>query len=147
MDTSLCSVILFLSATGGGHLNHSIFWQNLAPVGKGGGELVEGELLNAINAQYGGVEKLQSALSAAAVGVQGSGWGWLGFDKTNNRLAVAATANQDPLQVTTGLIPLFGIDVWEHAYYLQVIPFVFCVVLDVVLKFMFTVFAVQERSP
>eukprot|EP00604_Paraphysomonas_vestita_P003492 CAMPEP_0174821374 /NCGR_PEP_ID=MMETSP1107-20130205/7236_1 /TAXON_ID=36770 /ORGANISM="Paraphysomonas vestita, Strain GFlagA" /LENGTH=89 /DNA_ID=CAMNT_0016038319 /DNA_START=448 /DNA_END=717 /DNA_ORIENTATION=- len=58
-------------------------------------------------------------MSAATVAVQGSGWGWLGYDKTNNRLAITTCANQDPLQATTGLVPLLGIDVWEHAYYLQ----------------------------
>jgi Fe-Mn family superoxide dismutase len=112
--------VITLRWLGGGHLNHSIFWKNLAPVGKGGGEIHDGDLLNAIKAQYGSLEALQTAMSAATVGVQGSGWGWLGYDKTNNRLAVTTTANQDPLQPTTGLIPLLGIDVWEHAYYLQV---------------------------
>ena len=51
--------------------------------------------------------------------VQGSGWGWLGYDKAAGRLAIATCANQDPLEATTGLVPLLGIDVWEHAYYLQ----------------------------
>ena len=63
---------------------------------------------------------LQTAISTSSVGVQGSGWGWLGYDKANSKLAVTTTANQDPLFATTGLIPLIGIDVWEHAYYLQV---------------------------
>ena len=89
-------------------------------MGKGGGVLEAGELLNAIKAQYGSLDALQSTLSAATVGVQGSGWGWLGYDKANKSLKVTTTANQDPLEATTGLIPLFGIDVWEHAYYLQV---------------------------
>jgi Fe-Mn family superoxide dismutase len=101
-------------------LNHSIFWKNLAPIGKGGGEIPNGELLKAIEAQYGSLEKLQEAISAASAGVQGSGWGWLGYDKVSKRLAVTTCANQDPLQATTGLVPLLGIDVWEHAYYLQV---------------------------
>ena len=64
------------------------------------------------------MEKLVEQLSASAVAVQGSGWAWLGFNKTDKRLQLAACANQDPLS-TTGLIPLLGIDVWEHAYYLQ----------------------------
>ena len=51
--------------------------------------------------------------------VQGSGWGWLGYNKASGKLAIAACPNQDPLEATTGLVPLFGIDVWEHAYYLQ----------------------------
>ena len=50
---------------------------------------------------------------------QGSGWGWLGYNKATSRLQIATCANQDPLEATTGLVPLFGIDVWEHAYYLQ----------------------------
>ena len=53
------------------------------------------------------------------VPIQGSGWGWLGYNKVAKRLEIAACANQDPLHATTGLVPLFGIDVWEHAYYLQ----------------------------
>ncbi len=101
------------------HLNHSIFWQNLIPASKGGGILGEGDLKKAIESQYGNLDGLKNAISAVSVGVQGSGWGWLGFDKVNNKLVVTSTANQDPLHATTGLIPLLGIDVWEHAYYLQ----------------------------
>ncbi|CAM9251756.1 unnamed protein product [Discosporangium mesarthrocarpum] len=104
---------------GGGHLNHSIFWQNLAPVGKGGGEMVPGTLSDMITSQYNSLDALKDRLTAASVGVQGSGWGWLGYDKVNKRLAVASCPNQDPLEATTGLVPLLGIDVWEHAYYLQ----------------------------
>lgn len=103
----------------GGHLNHSIFWQNLAPISKGGGDLPKGDLRTMIEAQYGSLEGLQTTLSAATVGVQGSGWGWLGFDKAQKKLVVTTTPNQDPLAPTTGLVPLLGIDVWEHAYYLQ----------------------------
>ena len=105
---------------GGGHLNHSIFWKNLISPKKGGGELKPGELKTLIETQFGSVDSLQTKLSAATVAVQGSGWGWLGYDKTSQKLVVATTSNQDPLEATTGLVPLFGIDVWEHAYYLQV---------------------------
>ncbi|XP_022241157.1 superoxide dismutase [Mn], mitochondrial-like isoform X2 [Limulus polyphemus] len=77
------------------------------------------DLMQLIKADFGSFENMKTQLSAAAVGVQGSGWAWLGFNGTTNRLQVATCANQDPLQATTGLIPLFGIDVWEHAYYLQ----------------------------
>nr|AQQ11199.1 mitochondrial manganese superoxide dismutase [Bursaphelenchus mucronatus]AQQ11200.1 mitochondrial manganese superoxide dismutase [Bursaphelenchus mucronatus]AQQ11202.1 mitochondrial manganese superoxide dismutase [Bursaphelenchus mucronatus] len=104
-----------LKFNGGGHINHSIFWTNLS---KDGGEPT-GELLAQIKRDFGSVEKLQERLSAATVAVQGSGWGWLGYNKTDKRLQVATCANQDPLEPTTGLVPLFGIDVWEHAYYLQ----------------------------
>ena len=117
--SSIVALQQVIKFNGGGHLNHSIFWQNLIPASKGGGHLADGELKNAITAQYGNLEGLKNAISTVSVGVQGSGWGWLGFDKTNNRLVVTSTANQDPLQATTGLIPLLGIDVWEHAYYLQ----------------------------
>jgi len=102
---------------GGGNINHSIFWQNLCPE-KDSGE-PEGALLEAINRDFGSVQAMQDKLSASTVAVQGSGWGWLGYNKANNKLQIATCANQDPLEATTGLVPLFGIDVWEHAYYLQ----------------------------
>jgi len=105
-----------LKFNGGGHLNHSIFWQNLSP--KGGGEPT-GELMEAIKRDFGSFENMKTRLSASTVAVQGSGWGWLGYNKTSKRLEITTCANQDPLEATTGLVPLFGIDVWEHAYYLQ----------------------------
>ena len=63
-------------------------------------------------------KRMEHSLAAQTVAVQGSGWGWLGYDKVTGKLAVATTANQDPCS-TTGLAPLLGVDVWEHAYYLQ----------------------------
>eukprot|EP01041_Mallomonas_annulata_P002974 gene2974-5833_t len=104
---------------GGGHINHSIFWENLAPIGKGGGEISKGLLLSKIEGQYGSLENFQNTMTTATVAVQGSGWGWLGYDKASDKLSIVACTNQDPLQASTGLIPLLGIDVWEHAYYLQ----------------------------
>ena len=101
---------------GGGHINHTIFWQNMSP--SGGGE-PSGDLLAAIQNSFPSVEALKQSLTAAAVGVQGSGWAWLGYCKDSGKLRVTTTANQDPLQPTTGLVPMLGIDVWEHAYYLQ----------------------------
>merc|ERR1739836_165612 len=68
---------------------------------------------------FGSFENMVQLMTAACVPIQGSGWGWLGYNKQFKRLEIAACANQDPLQATTGLVPLFGIDVWEHAYYLQ----------------------------
>lgn len=103
---------------GGGHLNHSIFWTNLAPVANGGGTPPEGALAKALTNDFGSVDKFIEQLSAKAVAIQGSGWGWLGLNKGNGRLEIATCDNQDPL-VTKGLVPLLGIDVWEHAYYLQ----------------------------
>lgn len=103
---------------GGGHVNHSIFWTNLAPTSCGGGEPPSGDLLSAIDKSFGSVDSLIATMSAQSVAVQGSGWGWLGYDKASDSLKIATCANQDPLS-TTGLVPLLGIDVWEHAYYLQ----------------------------
>ncbi len=113
--TSLLGAIKF---NGGGDINHSIFWTNLSPKNKEGGAPPEGSLKEAINQEFGSLQQLIDQLSAKANALQGSGWGWLGFDKTLNRLALATCENQDPL-ITKGLIPLLGIDVWEHAYYLQ----------------------------
>jgi Fe-Mn family superoxide dismutase len=104
---------------GGGHVNHSIFWTNLAPKNKGGGESPKGELLNLINKQFGSLQAFIDKFNAIAGPVQGSGWCWLGWNKDTKNLNVATTANQDPLEATQGLIPLLGVDVWEHAYYLQ----------------------------
>ncbi|MBS3903989.1 MAG: superoxide dismutase [Simkania sp.] len=103
---------------GGGHVNHSIFWTNLAPVSKGGGELPKGEILQAIQKEFGSLDQCIETMSALAIGIQGSGWAWLGYNKGNKRLQLASCANQDPLS-TAGLVPLLGLDVWEHAYYLQ----------------------------
>lgn len=103
---------------GGGHINHSIFWTNLAPVSEGGGQLPNGELADAIKAKYGSLEKFIEKFNAAAVSVQGSGWAWLGYSRDKKSLEIVTCPNQDPL-INQGLIPLLGIDVWEHAYYLQ----------------------------
>lgn len=103
---------------GGGHINHSIFWTNLAPKNAGGGEAPLGPLADAIKRDFGGLDKLIEHFSAKAVAIQGSGWGWLGYNKTTGHLEVITCENQDPLS-TKGLIPLLGVDVWEHAYYLQ----------------------------
>jgi Fe-Mn family superoxide dismutase len=105
-----------LKFNGGGHINHSLFWQNLCPPGEAAPP--SGPLVAAIEAEFGSVANLQSRLSAAGAGIQGSGWAWLGWDAASSRLALGTTSNQDPA-VTIGLHPLLGIDCWEHAYYLQ----------------------------
>ena len=103
---------------GGGHVNHSIFWTNLAPKNQGGGTPPTGKLLDAINRDFGSLDKLIEQMNAKTLAIQGSGWGWLGFNKVKAQLELATCDNQDPLS-TQGLIPLLGLDVWEHAYYLQ----------------------------
>lgn len=103
---------------GGGHVNHSIFWTNLAPVSKGGGAPPQGVLADALRQYFGSLQKFIDDFNTKAAAIQGSGWAWLGFNKVDKSLCIATTANQDPLS-TQNLVPLLGIDVWEHAYYLQ----------------------------
>ncbi len=98
---------------GGGHANHTLFWQVMTP---GGSELPSGEFADALTEAFGGVGELRAALSDAATTRFGSGWAWLVIGE--DRLEVMSTANQEsPLM--TGKTPLLGIDVWEHAYYLK----------------------------
>lgn len=103
---------------GGGHINHSIFWTILAPPSKGGGSAPKGDLAKMIDRDFTSFHAFQEKMSSSAVGLQGSGWAWLGYSKVLKRLELATCMNQDPLS-TQGLIPIVGIDVWEHAYYLQ----------------------------
>eukprot|EP01113_Clastostelium_recurvatum_P043988 TRINITY_DN736_c0_g1_i1.p1 TRINITY_DN736_c0_g1~~TRINITY_DN736_c0_g1_i1.p1 ORF type:complete len:255 (+),score=93.21 TRINITY_DN736_c0_g1_i1:26-766(+) len=102
---------------GGGHVNHSIFWTNLTPKGQASGAPA-GKLAKAIETEWGSVDKFISTFNTQTGAIQGSGWGWLGLNKESGRLQIHTMANQDPLS-TAGLVPLLGIDVWEHAYYLQ----------------------------
>jgi superoxide dismutase, Fe-Mn family len=98
---------------GGGHYNHSLFWEWLSP--DGGGE-PDGALADAINSAFGSFADFQGKLKDAGVNQFGSGWTWLVHDGSG--LAVTSTANQDN-PITDGKTPLLGIDVWEHAYYLK----------------------------
>lgn len=102
---------------GGGHVNHSIFWTNLAPVGKGG-DAPQGALAKAIDHTFGSFDAFKEQFSTKATALQGSGWVWLGYNKASKHLEIISCDNQDPLS-TKGLVPLLGLDVWEHAYYLQ----------------------------
>ncbi len=97
----------------GGHANHSLFWQIMSPAGGGS---PEGALAEAINDTFGGVDELKAAVNDAGVKRFGSGWTWLVWDGTG--LAVMSTPNQDS-PIMEGKTPLLGIDVWEHAYYLN----------------------------
>jgi superoxide dismutase, Fe-Mn family len=98
---------------GGGHHNHSLFWEVLTP----GGAAPSGKLAEAINTAFGSLEELKTKMSQAGTTRFGSGWSWLVKDSAGS-LHVYSTANQDsPLM--EGHTPLLGIDVWEHAYYLK----------------------------
>ena len=106
----------------GGHANHSLFWQILAPSGNGGGGEPGGSLLDAIDAAFGNFDAFKDAFAAAATTRFGSGWAWLYL--APDGLKVGSTANQDsPLmgQAVAGIggTPILGLDVWEHAYYLN----------------------------
>ncbi|MET3574763.1 superoxide dismutase SodA [Bhargavaea ullalensis] len=98
---------------GGGHANHSLFWQLLSP--NGGGEPT-GELAEAISKKFGSFEKFKEEFETAAKGRFGSGWAWLVVN--NGELEITSTANQDSPYME-GKTPLLGLDVWEHAYYLK----------------------------
>lgn len=105
---------------GGGHINHSIFWKNLAPKNQGGGEPPKGDLAELINKQWGSLDKFIEKFNAITAPVQGSGWGWLAYCKEAKIIFITTTSNQDPLSsLKPTFVPLLGIDVWEHAYYLQ----------------------------
>ena len=99
---------------GGGHINHSMFWQIMAP--KAGGQ-PGGKLAEAIRSTFGGFDTFKEKLTAAAMGRFGSGWAWLVKDRSE-KLDVYSTANQDS-PLSEGKSPLLTIDVWEHAYYLK----------------------------
>lgn len=106
---------------GGGHWNHTFFWETLAPAEKSGKP--SDDMSAAINAEFGSLEKMKEAFAAAATGRFGSGWAWL-IEK-DGKLAITSTPNQDA-PVMKGVVPdaetgnpLLGLDVWEHAYYLK----------------------------
>lgn len=96
---------------GGGHYNHTLFWQCLSP---NSDKSPSGELLSGLEAKYGSFQGFVDEFSAKALGVFGSGWAWLQPD-----LSIVTTANQDNPIMNGGATPVLGLDVWEHAYYLD----------------------------
>lgn len=98
---------------GGGHANHTLFWELLAP---GGAKAPSGELASAIEAKFGSFDAFKNEFAKAAAGRFGSGWAWLIVD--GGELAITSTPNQDS-PVMEGKTPILGLDVWEHAYYLN----------------------------
>ena len=99
---------------GGGHLNHSLFWESMSP--DGGGE-PDGELGEAINSAFGSFDAFKEEFKNAGIGQFGSGWAWL-VKNADGSVAVTKTPNQDS-PISDGQTPLLGADVWEHAYYLK----------------------------
>ena len=130
-DKSICELICGIADlpadiqtavrnNGGGHFNHSIFWKSLTP---GGASAPTGELAEAIDAKFGSLDAFKEAFANAAATRFGSGWAWLGLCK-DGTLCVGSTANQDnPMMGEIAsdccCLPIFGLDVWEHAYYLN----------------------------
>lgn len=98
----------------GGHVNHSIFWQNLSPAG---GE-ADGDLLAALSEHFGSYEKFKNHFTAAALGIQGSGWAYLAWDSIGNRLIIGQLYDQQG-NLAMGNLPLLMLDMWEHAFYLD----------------------------
>ncbi|PWY99018.1 putative SOD2-superoxide dismutase precursor, mitochondrial [Testicularia cyperi] len=105
-----------INFNGGGHINHTLFWENLAPQKQGGGQLEKGALKDAIDRDFGSLDNLKQKFNAQIAAIQGSGWGWLGYNTQTKKLDIVTTANQDPL---LSHVPLIGVDAWEHAFYLQ----------------------------
>jgi len=99
---------------GGGHANHTMFWEIMGP--KGGGKPA-GKLAEAITSTFTSLDKLQELVNTKGLGQFGSGWSWLIVGK-DKKLDVISTANQDS-PLLTGATPVLGVDVWEHAYYLK----------------------------
>lgn len=98
----------------GGHVNHSVFWQNLSPEG---GE-ANGELLAAITEYFGSYDAFKAHFTAAAIGIQGSGWAYLAWDSLGNRLVIGQMYDQQG-NIALGNVPLLMLDMWEHAFYLD----------------------------
>ena len=98
---------------GGGHLNHTLFWESMSP---DGGGAPDGDLASAIDSEFGSFDDFKEKFEAAGVAQFGSGWVWLVVD--GGKLAITSTANQDN-PITDGKTPLLGNDVWEHAYYVS----------------------------
>ena len=104
----------------GGYLNHAFFWTVLAPISSGGGVLPSSSssLTKQVIKIFGGYDKLITLFNDKGGKLQGSGWTWLVVDNSTKNLSIFSTANQDPATLE-GFTPIFGVDVWEHAYYLQ----------------------------
>ena len=104
-----------INFNGGGFDNHRIFWNNMKP--NGGGE-PRGSIADAINTSFGSFSDFKEKFSSTTILIQGSGWGWLAYNPSTNKVEYKAMPNQTSPR-TEGLIPLLGCDVWEHSYYLK----------------------------
>jgi Fe-Mn family superoxide dismutase len=107
-----------INFSAGGHINHTLFWENLAPASSPSAQAsVAPKLGAAISSRWGSLEKFQEKFNTVLLALKGSGWGWLVQDTESGNLELVTTKDQDI--VPAGKKPLLGIDMWEHAYYLQ----------------------------
>ncbi|MCZ6583723.1 MAG: superoxide dismutase [Thaumarchaeota archaeon] len=104
-----------INFNGGGYDNHKLFWDNMKP--NGGGE-PGGAVADAINASFGSFSDFKEKFSSTTTVIQGSGWGWLVYNPSSSKVEYTSMPNQTSPR-TKGLVPLLGLDVWEHAYYLK----------------------------
>lgn len=103
---------------GGGHINHSLFWENLSPASSPDAKpSAAPKLQAAITNTWGSLDRFKSTFKSALLDIQGSGWGWLVKEAGTGQLRIVTLANQEA--VVVGDTPLLGVDMWEHAYYLQ----------------------------
>lgn len=100
----------------GGHVNHTLSWESMTPLSSAK-SVPEGAVADAINVRWGNLDSFKSAFEAVALGLQGSGWIWLVKDSESGNLELLTSKDQDVVPV--GKIPVLGLDMWEHAYYLQ----------------------------
>ena len=117
MVSDLCKQVRF---NGGGHVNHALYWENLAPINKHGGDLPakNSELSKSIIQAWGSYENMMKEFNTKAAEVQGSGWCWLAYCQKTKQLCIRETKDQFIISAE-GPVPLLTVDVWEHAYYLQ----------------------------
>lgn len=117
-DPDMKATLKELSFHVGGYRLHALFWENLAPAGKGGGGEPQGELLKAINAEYGSFARFKKEFTQAAMSTEGSGWAVLTYCMKTNRLLIMQLEKHN-VNVIPGFRILMALDVWEHAYYLD----------------------------
>ena len=103
---------------GGGYVNHDLFFKVMSPNG-GADEPESVALKDAIAKTFGSVSSFKQLFTATALEIFGSGWAWLVYDQKSKSLGISSTANQDTPAMEKGMVPILGLDVWEHAYYLN----------------------------
>lgn len=117
--TRIIAALAAINFNGGGHINHSLFWRNLAPPNSTALIIAPATspLLEAIARKWGSRAKMIAAFNKKLGAIQGSGWGWLVKNEADGALEIVVKPNQDPILAPQ--VPIIGVDIWEHSYYLQ----------------------------